>query len=249
MTAPPSGPVGLVGDAGATVRDAVSALDREAVVGDPDAVLGAEPALVVARGERALSALVADGVPAPPVLAVDAGPGVPSVPDGDVAEALDRAVAGDADATALPVLVASVDGTVRSHALFEWFLVTAEPAQISEFSVRAGGSEVSRVRADGLVVATPAGSHGYAHRVDGPRVARGTGVVAVVPVAPFTTDADRWVVPAESVRLRVERDEAPVTLRADVRETGPVEAGQRVTISPAGSLSLLTPPTRRSTDT
>jgi NAD+ kinase len=100
----------------------------------------------------------------------------------------------------------------------------AEPARISEFCVRTGGEEVDRFRADGVVVSTPAGSPGYNRAANGPVVAPETGVLSVVPVAPFATDIDGWVLPIDEVTLSVERDETPVELLADGRPEQSVEA-------------------------
>ncbi|WP_394351524.1 hypothetical protein [Halobacterium bonnevillei] len=55
-------------------------------------------------------------------------------------------------------------------------MVTAEPARISEYAVETGTERVDEVRADGVVAATPAGSHGYARDADGPLLSRGRGL-------------------------------------------------------------------------
>jgi NAD+ kinase len=114
--------------------------------------------------------------------------------------------------------------------------MAAEPARISEFSVRTGGEPVSRFRADGVVASTPAGSFGYNRRAGGASIEPGSGVASVVPVAPFAIDAGEWVLPIESVRLGVERDETPVELLADGRRERRVPAGSTVELSVAGTL-------------
>jgi NAD+ kinase len=209
----------VVGIVGADYTQAVRRAGGEPLVGEAGEVVDAAPAAVVAAGEPALCSLVAAGVDAP-VLPVDVGPGIPSVAATDVDAALEALVAGEYTHTERPILAAD-DGT---RALFDCMLVTTEPARISEYTVHCGNDRVATFRADGVVVATPAGSHGYARRADGPVVAPETGVVAVVPFAPFSTDADNWVVAPERLRLTVERDEAPVDLLADDRIIGEVTA-------------------------
>lgn len=227
----------VVGVVGADHARAVRAVGGEPLVGTANEVVAAGVEAVVAVGERALCALVVAGVEAP-VLPVDAGPGVASVAAADLEPALDGVLTGAYTRSERPVL-----GTGRStRALFDCMLVTAEPARISEYTVHSGDHHVATFRADGVVVATPAGSHGYARRADGPVVAPGTGVVAVVPVAPFSTDADNWVVTPDRLRLTVERDEAPVELLADDRVAGEVAAGAPVEFETTGSLDVAVVP-------
>jgi NAD+ kinase len=227
----------VVGVVGTDHSAAVRAAGGEPLVGEASAVVAAAPEVVVAVGEGALCALVAAGVEAP-VLPVDAGPGVSSVAAADLGTALERVLAGESTRARLPLLGAGED----LRALFDCMLVTAEPARISEFTLHSGDDRVATFRADGVVVATPAGSHGYARRADGPLVAPGTGVVAVVPVAPFSTDADSWVVEPEGLRLTVERDEAPVELLADDRVAGEVTAGDPVAFDVVGTLAVAVVP-------
>jgi NAD+ kinase len=118
-------------------------------------------------------------------------------------------------------------------------LVRAEPGRISEFGVRAGGTR-SRFRADGIVLATPLGSHGYAHDAGGPRLAPGVGAVTVVPVAAFGLGAPTWVVdPAGGVRLSVERDEGDVSLLVDGRERHRLAGRAAVDVATDGVLTTV----------
>jgi NAD+ kinase len=126
----------------------------------------------------------------------------------------------------------------EARALFDLTLVSEEPARISEFTVRSGTDTVDCFRADGVVVATPAGSGDYARAAGGPVVGRGTGVVAVVPISPFATDTDHWVLDAASVVLRVERDDNPVELLVDGRSEGRVVPGEGLRIAPESELTL-----------
>lgn len=102
-----------------------------------------------------------------------------------------------------------------------------------------GGAPVrlDSFRADGVVVATPLGSAGYARDAGGPIVAPGTGL-AVVPVAPFATDSDAYVVRAD-VTLSVERDDTDVVLLVDDREARTVRPDEPVRVSPAATFPLV----------
>jgi NAD+ kinase len=194
---------------------------------------------VLALGERALGALGRAGIDAP-VLPV-AAESLPTLPaDGGLDSAVETLLAPDPAVIRHPVLsVADGAGTERARAVLDLTLVTSEPARISEYAVRAGDREIDRFRADGVVVATPLGSGGYASAVGGPRLGPDTGL-AVVPISPFETQRDYWVV-AEPIGLSVERDDSVVSLVADDTVVGSVAAGDRLRIEPDGVLSVLRP--------
>lgn len=217
--------VGVVGDK--TLSGAVEAAGGSPVVGAASSLEDLD--FAVAGGESAVVDLLRADL-AVPVLPVDAGGGVRSVATDDAETAVGRVLGGEYRTEQHPVISAqrAFDGV---RALFDVTLVAAEPARISEFSVRCGGESIARFRADGVVASTPAGSVGYNSAAGGPVVATGMDAVSVVPLAPFATDADQWVLPLEEVTLSVERDETPVELLADGRSERAVAAGEPVTLS------------------
>jgi NAD+ kinase len=229
-----AGIIGVVGDHPAAV-DALASYGVETPFGEAPVVLEADPDVVVATGESALVDLVDAGVDVP-VLPIGAGSGVQSVPPSGL-DAMEHLVTGAYNIIRRPLLRAM---TAQSEdiALFDLMLVTNEQARISEYTVYDGSAPVAKFRADGVVVATPAGSGGYAKAVDSPLLAPGTGVVSVVPVAPFATKVDSWVVNNNAVSLRVERDETPVELLVDGRSSGVVVRGEKLRIQQKGSIRL-----------
>ena len=246
MSDPVRAVVGVVGEDADPAVAAVEDAGGTPATGDVDAVLSADPDALIAVGERAVLTLAArPDPPAVPILPVAAGPGLRSVPRSAVSAGTRALVAGDGRLTAYPVLSVRVDGDVCAHALQDVTLLTAEPARISEYAVATGDTTVAQFRADGVVVATPAGSHGYARRLDAPVVAADTGVALVTPIAPFATDADHWVLDLDSLALEVARDEVPVELLADDRRIGPVDAGVTVDVAPTATATLLTVPQSR----
>lgn len=116
-------------------------------------------------------------------------------------------------------------GDTTATAVCDCTLLTTQPARISEYAVTADGLGRAEFRADGVVVATPLGSSGYARAAGGPRLAPETGV-AVVPIAPFAMQADN-VVATPPLSLSVERDTA-VTVFAD--EVRVVDGGAALTV-------------------
>ncbi|ELZ25790.1 ATP-NAD kinase [Halosimplex carlsbadense 2-9-1] len=228
--------VGVVGADADAVVAAVESAGARATAGTAKRVVEDSDA-VVAVGEPALLAVARTGTDAP-VLPVAAGPGVRSLPREEVATGVADFVAGDYERVPYPLVDVHVADRTRATALFDLMLVSAEPAQISEYAVERGDDRVARFRADGVVVATPAGSSGYASAAGGPVLTPDTDAVAVVPVAPFETDIDHWVLPPAGLSVSVERDETTVHLLADDRVVGPVEPHEAVHVAPAGSVSL-----------
>lgn len=243
MTASQGTTVGVVGDRSfsTVVEDAGAAATAGAAVD----VLAADPDLVVAVGDASLADLT-ESAPSVPVLAVDVEPGVPSVSRQEAPAAIAAVLDGAVPETARRRFEASAVGSADDEStatgtfLRDVMLVTGEPARISEYSVRSGDELVARFRADGVVVATPAGSPGYLAAAGGPIVEPGTGTLAVVPVAPFETDSEHWVLDDAGVTLAAHRDE-PVVLVTDGTERGRVSTDTPVELVPAGELRLFAP--------
>lgn len=229
--------MGVVGEAPAAVAAAEDA-GWATATGDAGAVVDAAPEFAVAAGEAAVLALVRAGVVAP-VLPLAAGRGVGSVPSDATRSAVEAALDGEAERRDLPVYAVTVGGERAARALLDAGLFADEPAHISEFSVRTTGGPVARFRADGVVVGTPAGSHGYLSAAGGPVMQPGAGVVGVTPVARFATTRDRWVLRPAGLVLAVERDETPVSLVVDDRTVRRVAAGEPVRFEPDGTLTTL----------
>lgn len=240
--------VGVVGSGADTVADRFRDADISTVANDdPAPVLDASPDVVVTVGESALLSC-ARRAPAVPLLAVDAPRGTLAVPRADLGDAVDRLLDGEWSIRERPLL--SVDaGEHAARALLDVSLL-APPLGMSEYAVEtvdAAGDPlpVDQFRADGVVVATPAGSQEYAHDTAGPGVSPGVDAASVVPIAPFTIDRDHWVVEFP-VTLTVVRDECEVTLYADDRRVGGVEPGDPVAVTVGGSVGLVALPGRRS---
>ncbi|MFC6787496.1 hypothetical protein ACFQFH_17030 [Halobaculum halobium] len=224
----------LAGDDG-TLRDAVEAAGGVVVDG------AADPDAVVTMGERALVDTVLDD-PAAPVLPVDAGGGPHAVQRVDAETALEALAAGRSRTESRATLSVTVDGDRRARAVLDATLMTAEAARISEYAVSAGadGEPIARVRSDGVVVATPAGSSGYARAAGGSVLTPGTGL-SVVPVSPFATTADTWVVADEAV-VRVERDDCDVRLIVDGEVAGVVPPKADIRVAVDGHVPFLRAP-------
>ena len=225
-------------DRAAALRDALASLPyRAAERSAADAI--------VAVGDDALREVVVEAPDAPVVpvgsrrLAVGA--------DGAerrVRTLLDAAIGGDdrpADGvqrTTHPILGVDAGSGESRRAALDVALVTAEPARISEFAIDFVGGSDATFRADGVVVATPLGSDGYANAAGGPVVEPGGGL-SVASIAPFSTRTDAWVA-AEGLSISVEREAESVALVVDGREREAVTPHRPVAIEAVDSVTLVT---------
>jgi len=234
-----SGPsvIGVVGDAADDIATTLEAAGGRTRTGTAESIVSSDPDAVVAVGETA-ALDVARQRPSMPLVPVDAGRGLRSVPSGRTTAVADAIVAGDWERESHPLIRVEYAGETVAHALTDVTLVASEAARISEFSVTAGGDHVGQFRADGVVVATPAGTPGYARRLGTPVAAAGTGIVAVAPIAPFATNPDHWTVPDDRLRVTVERDDAEVRLFADDRSVLQVAFGEPVTLTTEQSIEV-----------
>lgn len=151
-----------------------------------------------------------------------------------------------------PALDAAISGTARveerlmlrsttirksvpfaEHATLNDVVVTkAARSRMIELSVYVGPEFVTRVKADGLIVATPTGSTAYNLAAGGPIVQPGMDALVLTPIAPHMLTNRPIVIPSGSpVRVQPlmdERDEVYVTF--DGQDGYELEAGDEVRI-------------------
>jgi NAD+ kinase len=132
-------------------------------------------------------------------------------------------------------------------ALNDVVITKAARARMIDLNVFVGDEFVTRVKADGLIVASPTGSTAYNLAAAGPIVHPSMDALIVSPIAPHTLTNRPIVIPADSI-VRVqpvmeERDELFVTFDG---QTGfGLEAGDEVQVRRAAeSLRLVRPVTR-----
>ena len=96
----------------------------------------------------------------------------------------------------------TVDGLRLPDCLNEAVVHTAHVSKIRAFEIRVDGKVVQRVRADGIIVATPTGSTSYSLSVGGPIVDPRLSATIVTAIAPFAPYFRPIVFPPDS-RVRV----------------------------------------------
>lgn len=201
----------------------------------PTTVGEVDPSAIVTVGESTLLA-VARERPAAPILALDTEIGPDAGERTEITAAID-----DGTERTRPLLDVSVEGDPIASALMDVTLVTSEPARISEYAIDHDHRRVAAFRADGVVIATPAGSRGYAAAAGGPTLSPTVDALCVVPIAPFHTQSTRWVLDTSALTLSVLRDEGTVSLLIDDTERGAVGPDQRVRLAIGGHVRTLHP--------
>lgn len=120
-------------------------------------------------------------------------------------------------------------------------------ARMIDLSVSVGDEFVTRVRADGLIVATPTGSTAYNLAAGGPIVQPSVDALILTPIAPHTLTNRPIIIPA-SATVRVQphmdgRDELFITF--DGQAGFQLEEGDEISICRAErTLHLIRPSTR-----
>jgi NAD+ kinase len=84
------------------------------------------------------------------------------------------------------------------YAMNEVVAITSRPGKMLHFAIFIDGEELERLRADGVIFATPTGSTAYAMSAGGPIVDPRVNATIIVPIAPFKLSARPTVVDIES---------------------------------------------------
>jgi NAD+ kinase len=167
-------------------------------------------------------------------------------------QSLDAALRGDARVEERLMLRATTlrgGAALPEHlALNDVVITKAARARMTDLSVSVGDEFVTRVKADGLIVATPTGSTAYNLAAGGPIVQPVVDAIVLTPIAPHMLTNRPIVIPASSlVRVQpmmAERDELYVTF--DGQEGYQLEAGDEVRIRCAERRVRLLRPSSRS---
>ncbi len=139
-----------------------------------------------------------------------------------------RALNGDFEVLSLPGIEVSGAGTT-GLAINDVSIHRQAGKRVADLEYSVGGDDVGRVRCDGLVVSSPAGSTGYNLANGGPVMAWGVHGYVVSFISPHSLTA-RTLVVAPDDRLAVDNrsQEEPVEVTVDGRPIGVLNAGERI---------------------
>ena len=167
-----------------------------------------------------------------PVFAVNFGEvGFLATVDRDAARVgCERAFEGEFDVLSLP-------GIALAGSRGEWLAINdvsfhRKPGlRVAHLSYAIGPDEIGRVRCDGLVVATPAGSTGYNLANGGPVMAWGVSGLVVSFIAPHSLTARALVVaPADVLSVHNRSQEEPVDVTVDGRPVCVLPPGEEIEV-------------------
>jgi len=150
-----------------------------------------------------------------------------------------RALEGDFEVLALPAI--EVAGPERPWVAINDVSIHRQPGKrVADLEYAVGGEEVGRVRCDGLVVSTPAGSTGYNLANGGPVMAWGVHGFLVSFIAPHSLTARTLVVaPDDQLVIHNRSQEEAVDVTVDGRPICVLEAGDRIECRFADGLGAL----------
>jgi NAD+ kinase len=197
-----------------------------------DCAVGSDVDLCVTLGGdgtilRALRAYAGTGVPVFGVNFGELGFLATIEPD-QGEEGFARAFSGDFEVLALPAIALTGAGG-ELLGVNDISLHRRQGGRVAHLAYAVGGQEAGRVRCDGLVVSTPAGSTGYNLANGGPVLAWGVEGFVVSFIAPHSLTA-RALVVAPDDRLTVVNisREEPVDLTVDGWVSGEVGPGESI---------------------
>jgi NAD+ kinase len=150
----------------------------------------------------------------------------------DVAHMLDMLAAGEYSIEDRILLEADIDGTGTTGLAFnDVVLSKGDVGRMVEYEVFVDGEAVYRLRADGLVVATPTGSTAYALSANGPILHPSLAALALVPLFPHSLSARPITLPSSSQVELVVRGDLPARVFCDGQPCGDtLSDGARITI-------------------
>ena len=139
-----------------------------------------------------------------------------------------RALAGDFEVMSLPG-IKLVAGDESWTGINDVSIQRQQGKRVADLDYSVGGDEVGRVRCDGLVVSTPAGSTGYNLANGGPVMAWGVQGMIVSFIAPHSfTTRPLVVAPGDRVSVGNRSWEEPVDVIVDGRPVAVLHAGERL---------------------
>jgi len=130
------------------------------------------------------------------------------------------------------------DGGVQEHRAINEVSLFRQSAQAAHLRILVDGKErLAELIADGVLVATPAGSTAYNLSVQGPIIPIGAPLLALTPISPFRPRRWRGALLPDKARVTIEAldpDKRPVAAVADhdeVRSVRSVDIGMDVAVS------------------
>lgn len=146
-----------------------------------------------------------------------------------LSRALDRLLAGSYFVEDRMRLACVAGGSQLPDATNEIVIHTAQVAKMRVFEIAVDGAPVGRVRADGIILATPTGSTSYAMSALGPVVDPGVEAILVTALAPFrATQRAVLLDPLRTVSVRTTQAGKGSVVVVDGQSELPLAGGESV---------------------
>jgi len=117
------------------------------------------------------------------------------------------------------------------YAMNEAVVITSKPGKMLHFAIFIDDLELERLRADGVIFATPTGSTAYAMSAGGPIVDPKVDATIIVPIAPFKLSARPTVVDIQSEISFALLELKDAELVIDGQFYRPIGKGERISIT------------------
>jgi NAD+ kinase len=102
-------------------------------------------------------------------------------------------------------------------------------ARMGEFTIQLDGQKVASIRADGMIVATPTGSTGYALAANGPIVLANVNAMVVTPICPHLLTIRPLVVHGDAaIHMKIEGVPDQMYITVDGQEALLIAVGDEV---------------------
>jgi NAD+ kinase len=237
----------LARDSGTQVRLPRAEAEKHGLRQQDGLVLGVEPggetdlALVLGGDGTILSTLRLFAGREVPVFAVNFGAigFLATVEPSELDDGVRRALAGEFDVMRLPALCVTT-GQGDEMAVNDVSFHRRHNGRVAEIAYSVGAEELGKVRCDGLVASTPAGSTGYNLANGGPVLAWGVEGYVVSFIAPHTLTARSLVVaPGDALQVTNRSSEDALDMTTDGQASLPLAPGATIEIHFEHSRALL----------
>jgi NAD+ kinase len=168
------------------------------------------------------------------------------VPLAEMTLALEALLSGRTDIISPRMMLQSTWRGTTELTLNDVVINKAAKARMVQYAISVDGREIAKLRADGLVVATPTGSTAYSLSAGGPILQPAVPAIVLTPICPHTLSFRPTVISSDArVRIELETPGEEVFLTLDGQRGGEMDGDGVVEIRKADCvLSLVASPKR-----
>jgi len=168
------------------------------------------------------------------------------VPLAEMTLALEAVLSGRTDVVSPRMMLETAWRGATDLTLNDVVINKAAKARMIQYIVSVNGREIVRLRADGLVVATPTGSTAYSLSAGGPIIQPAVPAIVLTPICPHTLSFRPTVISSDArVRIEMKTPGEEVYLTLDGQRGGEMDGDGVVEVRKADSVLRLVASPRR----